>query len=316
VRTSRSGTVLGFLVRRLLWAVATIVLTACFAYGMIRLLRPEDYGGGENLFVGTWHDVDRAVFHLTLGDPGLRDMWLDGLWVDVFLVAGGAVAAVVLGVAGGVWCATRPRSWSARAVESVAMLFLCTPPYVLALGMLLLFEPTFGAIKMPLFFEVHSYRPPLEDPWAFTRSMLVPWLCVGAPLGAAILRLTGALTIDAMGEHWVRTARAKGVRHRLVVRRHAAPSAYPTVASLFGAAAPILVTNVVLVEVIFSVPGFFRHLRRAFGQNVGGADKIIDIPMIQAISIWAAVLIVALSLIGDLAIARVDPRIRSGGRPV
>ena len=55
-------------------------------------------------------------------------------------------------------------------------------------------------------------------------------------------------------------------------------------ASLFGASAPILVTNVVLVEVIFSVPGFFRHLRRALGQNVGGADKVIDIPMIQAIS--------------------------------
>jgi len=69
---------LGYIARRLLWGVATIVLTACFAYGLIRLLRPETYGGGENLFVGTWHDVDRAVFHLTLGDPELREMWLDG----------------------------------------------------------------------------------------------------------------------------------------------------------------------------------------------------------------------------------------------
>ena len=118
-------------------------------------------------------------------------MWLDGLWADVFLLAGGAIVAVIFGVAGGVWCASRPRSRAARAVEeSAAMFFLCTPPYVLALGLLLLFEPTFGLIKMPLFFEVHAYRPPLEDPWAFTRSMLVPWLCVGAPLGAAILRLT------------------------------------------------------------------------------------------------------------------------------
>ena len=80
--------------------------------------------------------------------------------------------------------------------------------------------------------------------------------------------------------------------------------------------APILVMNIVLVEVVFSVPGFFRHLRRALGQNVGGDDKVIDIPTIQAISIWAAVLIVLLSLIGDLAIARLDPRIRAGGRPM
>jgi peptide/nickel transport system permease protein len=144
----------------------------------------------------------------------------------------------------------------------------------------------------------------------------VPWLVVGAPLGAAILRLTAGLTIDAMGEHWVRTARAKGLRHGPVVRRHAGPSAYATVASLFGASAPILVMNIVLVEVVFSVPGLFRHLRRALGQNLGGDDKVIDIPMVQAISIWAAVLIVALSLIGDLAIARLDPRIRAGGRLV
>ena len=81
---------LGYIVRRLLWAVATIVLTACFAYGLIRLLRPENYGG-ENLFAGTWHDVDRAVFHVTLGDAELREMRLDGLWADVLLVAGGAI---------------------------------------------------------------------------------------------------------------------------------------------------------------------------------------------------------------------------------
>jgi peptide/nickel transport system permease protein len=307
--------VAAYLVRRLLWAVATIVLTACFAYGLIRLLRPETYGGGENLFVGTWHDVDRAVFHLTLGDPEIRDTWLDGLWADVFLVAGGAVAAVVLGVAGGIWCASRPRSRSARALEAVAMLFLCTPPYALALGLLLLFEPTFGMVKLPVFFEVHVYRPPLEDPWDFFRSMLAPWLVVGLPLAATILRLTAGLTIDAMGEHWVRTARAKGVPNRRVVRKHAAPPVYATIASLFGASAPVLVTNVVLVEVIFSVPGFFRHLRRALGQNVGPGDKIIDIPMVQAISIWAAVMIVVVSLIADLAIVRIDPRIRAGGKP-
>ena len=292
-----------------------MVLTAGFAYGLIRLLRPETYGGGENLFVGTWHDVDRAVFHLTLGDPEIRETWLDGLWADVFLLAGGAAAAVVLGVAGGIWCATRPRSRSARAAESVAMFFLCTPSYVLALGLLLLFEPTFGLLKLPLFFEVHTYRPPLEAPWDFFRSMLAPWLVVGAPLAAAILRLTAGLTIDAMGEQWVRTAKAKGLGHGRVVRKHAAPPVYATVASLFGASAPILVMNIVLVEVVFSVPGFFRHLRRALGQNVGGDDKFIDIPMIQAISIWAAVLIVVVSLLADLAILRLDPRIRAGGRP-
>jgi ABC-type dipeptide/oligopeptide/nickel transport system permease component len=220
---------LPFLVRRVLWGLATLVLTAFFAFGMIRLLRPELYGG-QSLVTGTWTDVRDALLHLRIG--------------------------------GG-------------------------PSY-----------------------------PPLEDPWAFIRSMLVPWLVVGLPLAASMMRLTLALTVEAMGEEWVRTAEAKGLRHGRVVRRHAAPSAFPTVAWLFGASAPILVLNMVLVEYVFSVPGFFRHMRKALGQNEGLADKVIDIPMLQAIALWAAVLIVALSLIGDLAIMRLDPRVRTSGKAI
>ena len=77
-----------------------------------------------------------------------------------------------------------------------------------------------------------------------------------------------------------------------------------------------MVTNMVLVESVFSVPGFFRHMRAALGQNLGGGDKFIDIPLLQAISLWAAFLIVVMSLIGDLAIMRFDPRIRTGGRTI
>jgi peptide/nickel transport system permease protein len=119
-----------------------------------------------------------------------------------------------------------------------------------------------------------------------------------------------------MGEEWVRTAEAMGLPHGRVVRKHAAPSAFPTVASLFGASAPILVLNIVLVEYVFSVPGFFRHMRHALGQGEGLSDKFADIPMLQAIALWAAVLIVALSLIGDLAIMRYDPRIRTSGKAI
>jgi peptide/nickel transport system permease protein len=308
--------VLAFLVRRVLWGVGTLVLTAFFAFGMIRLLRPELYGG-QSIVTGTWADVKDALLHLQVGGtPSYTQDWKDGVWADLFLLAGGALSAVIVGVAAGLWCASRPRSRSSRTVESGAMFFLCAPPYVLALGTLLLFAPPFGLVQLPYFFDAHSYKPPLEDPWDFFRSMLVPWLVVGLPLAASMMRLTLSLTIEAMGEEWVRTAQAKGVPHGRVVRKHAAPSAFATVASLFGASAPILVLNMVLVEYVFSIPGFFRHMRKALGQNEGLADKVIDIPMLQAIALWAAVLIVALSLIGDLAIMRLDPRVRAGGKAI
>ena len=100
-----------------------------------------------------------------------------------------------------------------------------------------------------------------------------------------------------------------------MVGRHAAPTSFVTVLSQFGASAPVMVMNVVLVEWVFSIPGFFRHMRRALGQNYGAPENYIDIPMLQGLAMWASVLIVAVSLLADLAIARVDPRIRAGGRP-
>ena len=250
--------------RRVAFGVATVFLTACFAYGMIRLLRPETYGGGQNLLVGTWQDVNRELLHLGMGGPDLKRDWLAGMWVDVYLLAGGVAVSLGLGVAGGLWCAARPRSRASRGIESVAMLFLCAPPYVVALGLLLLFA-SWGALPVPFFFDVHVYAPPLEDPWTFLRSMLVPWFVVGAPLAGQFLRLTLAITREAMGEEWVRTAMAKGVPHNRIVRKHAGPSARLAVASLFGACAPFLVTNMVLVESVWSVPGFFTKMRRALG---------------------------------------------------
>jgi peptide/nickel transport system permease protein len=310
--------VVAFLVRRVLFAALTLVLTAFFAYGLIRVLRPELYEG-QGLSHGVWHDVTRALLHLDLGRscmffgcPPLKRMWLDGIWADLFLLAGGVVAGLGLGLLGGTWCAARPRSRAARGLEALAMVFYCSPVYVIGFGVLLLFAPPFGLVQLPYFFDPHSYAPPLEDPWAFLRSMILPWLVVGAPLGAAVLRLTQTLSIETMGEDYVRTARAKGVPHAQVVRRHAAPATYVSTASLFGASAPFMVTNMVLVEYVFAIPGFFRHTRRALGQAPGWPPSI-DIPTLQALALWASVLIVALGLLADLAIVRLDPRVRASG---
>ncbi len=301
----------GWLVRRILWGAGTLLLAAMFTFGMMRLLRPDRFGPVS----GTWGDVDRNLLHLEMIDPETKQMWLDGLWADLLLLAGGVVLAVVIGVAGGIWCASRPRTAAARAVEGGAMFFLCTPPYVLALGTLLLFAPPFGLVQLPYFFDPHSYKPPLEAPWDFVRSMAVPWVVVALPLAASILRLTLAMTIDGMHEKYVETAWAKGLSRSRVVRRHATPPSLVTVASLFGASAPIMVTNIVLVEWVFSIPGFFRHMRRALGQG-GGIDPAPSPEMLQALSLWAAMLIVVLSLLGDVAIMRLDPRIRAGGKPI
>jgi peptide/nickel transport system permease protein len=320
--------VLVFLLRRLCFAASTVILTAFFAYGVIRLLRPELYSDYAPVH-GVFFDVDRALLHLDFGGacmftgcPSIKRLWLDGIWVDLMLLAGGVAFAIAFGVLGGLWCASRRRTRSARALEWVAMALYCAPVYVVGFGLLLLFAPAYGVIEVPYFFDIGSYAPPLENPWDFVRSMILPWLVVGAPLGAAILRVTLALAVDMLGEDYVRTAAAKGVPHAKVVRRHAGPPTFVSVASLLGASAPLMVTNMVLVEFVFTIPGFFRHLKRALGQapawgiSTQAGVPIIDIPMMQALALWAAVLIVVLGLLADLAIMRLDPRIRTSGETI
>jgi ABC-type dipeptide/oligopeptide/nickel transport system permease component len=127
------------------------------------------------------------------------------------------------------------------------------------------------------------------------------------------MRLTLSLTVEATEEDYVRTALAKGLDRSQAVRRHAGAASRVAVASYVGAVVPAFVLNMVLVEFVFSVPGFFRHTYRAFGKAPGYPPNI-DYPTLQAVGVWAAVLIVVVGLLADIALVAVDPRVRAAGR--
>lgn len=308
-----------FLARRIVLGALVVLATAFFAYGGIRFLRPELYHG-EPWWSGTWRDIGRTLLHLQPGEacmyvgcPSLHRLWADGIQADLWLLFGGIAFGVLLGVSLGRWCAAHPTSAARRAIEAVAMLFYCAPVYVVGYTVLLLFDPTFGLLPLPLVFEPHTYQQPLTGLGDFARSLTVPWLIVSAPIAGACLRLTIAMTREAAGEDYVRTAIAKGVSPAEAVRRHASPAANVSVASYVGSAVPAIVLNMVLVEFVFSVPGFLRHTMRAFGKAPGFPPGI-DYPTLQAVGVWASVLIVVTTLLADLAVAALDPRIRAAGR--
>jgi peptide/nickel transport system permease protein len=192
------------------------------------------------------------------------------------------------------------------------MVAFCTPVFVVGLGLLLLFNPDFGRIPLPGFFDATArWSSPWSDPWGWLRTLLVPWLVLAAPLAAMVLRLTLAMTREALGEDYTRTAMAKGLTPGTVVRRHAGRAAYPPVAALASVAVPLLVLNVVLVERTLSVPGFFTYTWRATGHpaTVNDYPPLPDYQMTAALMLWAAVLTIALSLLLEGAVARLDPRI-------
>jgi peptide/nickel transport system permease protein len=311
--------VLLFVLRRLALGVLVVVATAVFAYGGIRLLRPELYPG-EPWLEGTWRDVTGALLHLRLGEacmyagcPAVHDLWARGIQADLALLAGGLALGIVAGYGAGTWCAAHPSSLARRALEALAMLFFCAPVYVVGYAVLLLFGPTFGLVPVGIVFQPHQYQDAFTDLGDFLRSLLVPWTIVALPIAAACLRLTIAMSVEASDEDYMRTALAKGLSRDLAVRRHAAPAARASVASYAGAVVPAVVLNLVLVEFVFSVPGFFRHTYRAFGK-APGFPPVIDYPTLQAVAVWASVCIVVIGLVADLALAALDPRVRAAGR--
>jgi peptide/nickel transport system permease protein len=316
--------VLLYVVRRLLLGLGVVVATAVLAYGGWRLLRNDLPGNSGPWLAGTWADLKRTLWHRDYGVAcsfaslqgsgckRITELFDRGWQADLWMLAGTLGVGTAAGVTGGLWCAANPRSLRARLLEAAAMAGLCAPPFVLGFGLLLLFEPTFGHFRVPLFFDVHVYQPPYEDPWDFFRSMLVPWIVAGAPVFGIVLRITRGADVEASGEEFMTTAIAKGLSSKAAIRRHGRPVAYPTVFAWMGTASALIVTNVLITETVFSVPGFLLHTQRAL--KPPNAPETPDHVLLQALTVWGAVLIVGLSIISDLLVMAKDPRIRARGR--
>jgi peptide/nickel transport system permease protein len=312
-----------WLARRLAYGALTLFGIAVLTYGIPRWLFPEryhDYG----VISGTWHDLERGFLHWDWGRargfhgaPVISHMFARGFAADLWLIGGALVLGITAGLLGAMWCARRPGSRRARAVDVTATTVYCTPVYVFGLLLILMFNGSFGVVRIPAFFDANpDFAEPWSDPWLWLTVFAVPWLVLAAPLAAMCLRLTTALLNEERSSPHVRTAYAKGVPPRRVMSRHIAPPAYTQTASFVGVSIPPIVLNLILVEWVFAVPGFFVNMQRATGKvlDIYG-NSTTDIAVIQALSMWSGVLIVVLGIAVDLTLVLLDPRIRGGSPP-
>jgi peptide/nickel transport system permease protein len=165
-----------------------------------------------------------------------------------------------------------------------------------------------GTFHVPLFFDaVPRWASPFTDPWTWLRTLLVPWLVLAAPLAGMCLRLTEALGREITEEDYVRTAKAKGLTTNIIVRRHVGRPTFGATVSFAPVTLPLFLTNVMLVERVFSVPGFFHHVWAAIGHN---GESAINLPIIMAAALWMTVLLIVLGLLADAALGLLDPRVR------
>jgi peptide/nickel transport system permease protein len=225
--------------------------------------------------------------------------------VDLQLILGGMLLGTFLGIVAGCWCAAYPRTWITRALRVAIAFLLSCPPYLLALMVLMWFSWNAGDYRLPFVSGQGDYRPFGEDPLAFMKAMWVPWLCCALPLAALVARIAEASMSEALGEDFIRTARAKGLAERQVLNRHALRISMPPIAAMTGVNVSTMLIQAAAIEYGFGIPGMFLTIRGAIiGQ---------DVPVLEALVLEGVILVVVANFLVDAFQDRLDPRLRAGG---
>jgi peptide/nickel transport system permease protein len=298
-----------FVLERVLSVVIVIVGVTGLTWLAVNALRPDLRAGDDRfILIGLVDYLQSAFLHFDFGvsrtgNREVQDLIRQGLPADLSLLAGGLAVGLLTGITGGAYCAARPGSLPARALETAAALFMCAPVYVVALMSLLFFGAGLGMVVSSGLAIPTTYTPFRDSPLGWAGSLLVPWIVLGLPLAGVCLRMMRASMNEVMEEDYLRTARAKGLSMRTVVRRHAVPSAVAPVFSLTGVTMPIVITNLVLIEQVFSVPGVFTGMRRGIAAG--------DFDLLFGLTAVAAGLVAVSSLVTDLLLAWLDPRVRA-----
>jgi peptide/nickel transport system permease protein len=301
---------LAFVVRRLLSVVAVVVGAAALVFSVFYAMRPERISDGTGYPHQLVHFLDRAFLHFDLGTSldrllsfqPVAPLLRQSLPADLSLVVGGLVVGAALGIALGAVAAQRRGTLMGRGLDVLAAFGMSAPVYWLGAMAVVLFHPEVGRFARLPISKPNTYEPLTHDPLAWLQSLWLPWLILGLPLAAITMRMMRATLAETLEEDFVRTARGKGLSPARVMRRHAVPAASAPVISLVGVTMGTLITNAILLEYTFSIPGVFSLMRRAMDQA--------DFPIIEGVAIAGALLVVLANLLADLVYAWLDPRVR------
>ena len=146
-----------------------------------------------------------------------------------------------------------------------------------------------------------------RDPLRNLTQIWIPALLLALYLVGFLMRMTRAMVLEVLRSDYVRTARAKGLGGLAVIQRHTLRNALIPIITIVGLQIPVLIGGATVYESVFSIPGLGRYLLDATQNR--------DYPVIQAINLLLACLVLLINLAVDLSYAVIDPRIRlSGGR--
>ena len=315
-----------YIIRRVLWGIVLIILVSALTFVLFNVLPAGDpavlragrnstpqtiayirheLGLDQPIYTQFFDYMKGIILHFNFGysfytgAPVLGQI-TNRLPATLSLTVGAAIIWLLMGIPVGIASAIKRGSLLDRASMGVALVFVSMPTFWLGLIVLFLFANDIG--QFHLFPGANSYVGLTADPVKWFTSLLLPWFVLAATSAAIYSRVLRGSLIETMGEDYIRTARAKGLKERRVVWRHGVRSAITPVLTIFGLDVGALLGGAVITETVFDIPGIGRLNFDAINHS--------DFPIVQGTVILAALFIVIANIVVDIAYAYLDPRVR------
>lgn len=210
--------------------------------------------------------------------------------VTVKLAAMSFLFAVVLGITCGMIAAVYRGRWIDSALMTLSVVGVSAPSFWIAI----ILQIVIG-LKLDLL-PISGFDGPLN--------YILPSIALGTRYAGSIARITRTSMLDVIKQDYIRTARSKGVKESVVIMKHALKNAMIPIVTLVGTELGNMLTGSMLIEKVFSIPGI--------GKLAVDAMSNRDLPLLQGMVVYIALVFVIVNLVVDLSYALIDPRIRYG----
>jgi peptide/nickel transport system permease protein len=312
--------------RKTLGSLLTFVFVLVFNFFLFRIVQKDPIGSlfrGRNVPRETIDNL-RTAFGLdesmltqffyyvreTLqGNLGISYQSRQPVWNEivaaipetVILVGVSAILSALIGTVLGIVAAWRRNTWKDHGITAGTMVFYSMPDFWLGMLLLVGFAVVFPLFPVGGFASAGSYAGGLDRLLDQIHHLVLPALTLTlAYLGEYALIMRSSL-LDVMGEDYLTVARAKGLRDRIVRRRHAVPNALLPVVTLTAINFGFVLSGAIAVEAVYSWPGL--------GKATADAIRGPDLPMLQGLFLLFSAAVILFNLIADVTYAYLDPRV-------
>lgn len=232
---------------------------------------------------------------LWTGVPVFAEIWVR-LPITLTLIIFSVCLSMVLAIPIGILAALKQDSWVDYGLRVFTIAGLSIPSFWFALMVILFLLLVFR------WFPPLTYAVIYSNPWVSLQQLFLPAMVLGYRQTAVSARMMRSSMLEVLREDYVRTARSKGLKERVVVYLHALKNAALPVVTIFGVEAVILFSGAVIIEKIFNVPGVGTLIVDAMGRR--------DLPLVQGVVLMIVGFVLVVNLVVDLTYAWLDPRIR------